>query len=397
MCPWRSALVAFALSIPACSPSQSKLSALVPMDESGTTNPEPTDSCDGAARRRFDCSGMDPADPPPLGKRVALTFDDGPNPTTTPVIMDILRQYNIPATFFVLGMNVEDSRNWDIIEEMVADPLFDIGNHSWDHADQTSISFSAHKEQVDTTNDLLSTFGVTPIYFRFPYGVSSCATADNIRSRGMHVTGWHIDTGDWCYAAYGNIGECTREDYWRIPEEYATDMLGYTMEQLARYDGGIVLYHDIHEYTANELETTLDAMIDAGYTFVSLNDVASWPNLNGDSPADLPFVGEACRTDNDQCWVVEFDAWCEPTDAGSTNGICTLACEGFCLDRDGAATTFCVTPATGNMGQCTSRSSALNNCCASLPGTTSATMNRFVGESGVSEASYEACVVESWL
>lgn len=355
--------------------------------------------CEGSHNRRYDCSGMDPADVTPLMGQVALTFDDGPNHLTTPDILETLREFQAPATFFVLGIELEDSRNWDVIEEIVDDPLFTLANHSYDHANQADLSLSAHRAQVDDTNDLIRSFGVEPEFFRFPYGSSNCDTADYVRSLDLRIAGWHIDTADWCYAAFGDVGECSRDDYWRVPEEYETDMLGFTMEQLDRFDGGVVLYHDIHPYVANELERTLQAMVDAGYTFVDLDDAGAFPNLNAGTPADLPFVGEACQTDNDLCWLVEYEAWCEPTDPDGpgTDGICTVPCEGYCLDRDGSPTTFCAEVSPGGFGQCTSRTQSLNDCCEAIPGTISVDMDRWVGDSSASASVQESCVPESWL
>ena len=366
------------------------------LDDSGT----PVDpTCDGAEARRHDCSGMDPADVAPLGGVVALTFDDGPSHLTTPGILEVLRDFQAPATFFVLGIQLEDSRNWDVIEEIVDDPLFTLANHSWDHQNQADLSLAAHRAQVDDTNDLIRTFGVEPEFFRFPYGSSTCDTADYVREQGMRVTGWHIDTADWCYAATGDTGECLQDDYWRIPEEYEADMLGFTMEQLERFDGGVVLYHDIHPYVAGELEAQLEAMVDAGYTFVALDDPGAFPNLNAGTPADLPYLGESCRTDDDRCWMVEYAAWCEPTDPSGpgTDGVCTVPCDGYCLDRDGSPTTFCAEVAPGGFGQCTSRSVSLNDCCDAVPGTVAADVDRFVGESSASESTKTSCVPESWL
>ena len=82
--------------------------------------------------RRAHCSGMDPADPAPLGGWAAMTFDDGPDPEITPQILATLRKYNVPATFFVLGTHLDDPDNADLIAEMIADPLFELANHSYD-------------------------------------------------------------------------------------------------------------------------------------------------------------------------------------------------------------------------------------------------------------------------
>jgi peptidoglycan-N-acetylglucosamine deacetylase len=347
--------------------------------------------------RRWDCSGIDPADQGPLGGVVTLTFDDGPSSTYTPEIMAVLRAYNVPATFFMLGERVEDPAVWPLVEEIVADPLFTIANHSWTHPELTSLSTAAMVAEIDDTTALLETFA--PIdFFRFPYGDSDCDAVDRIADRGLRVTGWHIDTGDWCYAAVGDRGVCTPDDYWRIPDEYADDMRGFIVEQVGRFDGGVVLFHDIHSYTADSLEDVILDLTAAGFTFAALDDSSAWPNLNAGTPADLPYLGEACSLDDDLCWQVEYMSWCEPVNPSDSNdlrGVCTLPCEGYCGDRDGAATTFCAEQTTG-AGQCIGRSDLLNGYCADVPGSVEQVMDRHVGSSSAGAATADVCAPDGW-
>src|SRR5690606_24793502 len=107
--------------------------------------------------RRGHCSGMDPADPAPLNGRVALTFDDGPHPTVTPQILAILREHGVPATFFVLGEEVDAYP--DVVEEIADDPLFAVGNHSWNHKDLALFSEGVLREQVEWTESALTGLG----------------------------------------------------------------------------------------------------------------------------------------------------------------------------------------------------------------------------------------------
>jgi peptidoglycan-N-acetylglucosamine deacetylase len=361
----------------------------------GTTDTGPTDTDPGGGERRYDCSGLDPADPAPLGGRVFLTFDDGPDLIDTPVILDTLRAYDAPATFFVLGVQLAEPAAWPLAEEIVADPLFDLANHSWSHVDLATVPLSVVAEEVDDTEALIETFSVEPTFFRFPYGDSTCETHDLATERGYRVAGWHIDTADWCYAVGGGV--CTTEDYWRVPPEYQADMIGFTMEQIRRFDGGVVLFHDIHTFTADELPILLDQLLDEGFTFAALDDAAALPNLNAGTPADLPYLGERCDTVDDRCWQVEYQAWCEPvaTEPGgsssNTDGICTLPCDGLCLDRDGAAVTFCAD--VGGAGQCVGRSASQNEQCAALPGTVEATFERF----GAPPDEAPVCAPPHWL
>jgi peptidoglycan/xylan/chitin deacetylase (PgdA/CDA1 family) len=348
--------------------------------------------------RRHDCSGMDPADAGPLGGWVALTFDDGPDVIDTPDIMDVLRRYQVPATFFVLGERLTMSSTWDIVDEIVADPLFDLANHSWDHPGLTSVSSWELASQIDDTTDIIDTFGVQTEYFRFPYGDSNCATHDEVTSRGLNVAGWHIDTADWCYAALGTTGVCEVEDYWRIPTMYEADMRGFIVEQARRYDGGVVLFHDVHSWTAAVLEDVILDLLADGFTFTSLDDTNAFPNLVAGTPVDIPYLGEACDTLDDLCFHAEYFAWCEPVEPSNPAnrvGVCTMPCDGYCLDRDGAEWTFCAEVSPG-AGQCIGRAGDRNDWCADLPDTVRMTVDRYVGTSGAATASREVCAPASW-
>ena len=82
---------------------------------------------------------------------VALTFDDGPSGTSTPVLLEGLRKRGVRATFFVVGENVEKGENAQILREMSADGHL-IGNHTYNHVQLDKISKEAAKEEIETTN-----------------------------------------------------------------------------------------------------------------------------------------------------------------------------------------------------------------------------------------------------
>jgi peptidoglycan/xylan/chitin deacetylase (PgdA/CDA1 family) len=320
--------------------------------------------------RRGGCSGMDPADPVGnMGGKVALTFDDGPHITVTPQILATLRYHNVPATFFMLGDNAADPAVWPIIDDIDQDPLFTIANHSWYHPDFTTLTASEIDAEIDDTHQLLSTW-TAPTFFRFPYGNSTCDSADTARfTYGQKVAGWHADTADWCYAT-GTVGSCNQSSYWRIPIGYENDMIGFTLDQLLAFDGGVLLLHDIHQYTADSLDTLILTLQANGLTFASLDDATALPLLNANTPYDFPWMGEACDTNNDTCWQVEWNSWCEPSgDPGlpATAGICVLPCTDWCVDRDGVAPLHCA-EALPNEGHCLSQSTAINNYCADVDG-----------------------------
>ena len=370
-----------------------------PSDSTTETTTTPTWPSHDPDRRRHDCSGIDPADPAPLGGRVALTFDDGPHPVHTADIVATLQAHDVPATFFVLGDMVSDPEAWSILEELRDDDRFEIANHSWSHPDIAGLSYVDAEEEIDATTALLETFDIEVDFFRFPYGSSTCSAVDLVTTElGLHVAGWHVDTVDWCYAAMGAEGSCLQSDYWRIPAEYEHDMHGFVREQVARFDGGVILLHDIHAFTAASLDRLIRELLDGGYDIVPLSDIRAFPRLNDGDPVDLPYLGETCSLSNDQCWQVEYFAWCEPVnpaDPTDDSGLCVMPCEGLCVDRDGAPTTFCAAVEPG-AGLCVGRRGARNNDCASVAGTVPELRDRWVGTSGVYDTTAEVCVPPAW-
>ena len=339
---------------------------------------------------RGDCSGIEPADAAPLGGYVTLTFDDGPDATQTAELIAWLDANDIPATFMVLGEQLDDPTRDAVTQAIVDNPLFTIGNHSYDHANLSNLGIGGAMAQVDETDALIESFGGETGYFRFPYGATTCELTDRVRETGHIVTGWHIDTGDWCYAAVGVEGVCLQEDYWRIPTEYEADMRGFILEQVDRYDGGILLFHDIHAWTVDIIPDVVSDLQQAGYTFVPLTSETAWPNLNAGTKAEFPYLGEPCDVTDDRCYEAEYMSWCQPVDDDGIRGVCTLDCEGLCPDRPGSATTFCA-ETSPDYGQCLARSGPINASCGLVDGSTPTTYDRFVGESGASAATATVC------
>lgn len=110
-----------------------------------------------------------PENPPPLqivpntsidgGKYVALTFDDGPNNTTTPRLLDMLKSSHVPATFYVLGSQVE---RFPEVAKRIVHEGHEIGNHSWSHPQLTKLDRDAVWKQIDATNQVI--FDTTGVY-----------------------------------------------------------------------------------------------------------------------------------------------------------------------------------------------------------------------------------------
>lgn len=130
-------------------------------------------------------------------KKICLTFDDGPHKVFTPIILDILKQYNIKATFFIVGNRVSDNK--DIIKRII-DEGHDIGNHSYNHERFSKMSDQDIFDTINNTNNILNKyFNYTPKYVRAPYGrgfkderIISIFKKLNL----IHIF-WNIDSKDW--------------------------------------------------------------------------------------------------------------------------------------------------------------------------------------------------------
>ncbi|MBI5200161.1 MAG: polysaccharide deacetylase family protein [Elusimicrobia bacterium] len=189
------------------------------------------------------------------GKRVALTFDDGPSEYTAGVL-DVLKARGVHATFFVCGENAE--RRPDLVRRIRAEG-HELGNHTWSHPYLHLKSKQAIAGEIDRTQDAVERIsGVRPTLFRPPFGVRWFGLWDLLRERGMTMALWSIRPYDGRYKA---------------PEiEKAT------LSALA--PGAIILLHDgfeTHlpaETDRSEMLRALPAIIDgvrhAGYDFGEL-------------------------------------------------------------------------------------------------------------------------------
>jgi hypothetical protein len=180
---------------------------------------------------------------------------------------------------------------------------------------------------------------------------------------------------------------CKASTFKYVPDEYRSSMLGYVMAQVRSTQGGILLFHDVHASTANALDGILTALENAGYTFVGIDDTATFPRLNGTTPAPAKFVGSACTTSADCAFTAGGQTGrCHPA------GFCTLSCEGSCPDAAGFAGTFCIADtAATSPGICVSKAASQNQLCAALPGTIRTDAARFLGTSSSAAATASVC------
>ncbi|MGC4378904.1 polysaccharide deacetylase family protein [Fictibacillus sp. Mic-4] len=184
-------------------------------------------------------------------KRIALTFDDGPDDRYTPQILDILKKKHVKATFFVIGKQAKDYPN---VLERIYKEGHAIGNHTWDHPhlpDLTNQQFT--KEVASTSEQIEKVIGFKTNLFRPPFGEIKDGQLAWLKSHGYHSINWTIDTVDWNGApAKKIVSTVTRS---------ATP-------------GAIVLQHSYHAEgdfeTVKALPQIIDQLRAKGYTFVTV-------------------------------------------------------------------------------------------------------------------------------
>lgn len=185
----------------------------------------------------------------PSGRCVALTFDDGPGPHTER-LLDILRQHNVKASFFVLGS--KSSSGTHILRRTASEGHY-IGNHSWSHANLSKLEAgSIHKELSQTSEAIYKATGKRPSSMRPPYGASNHIVASEMKKLEMSSIMWSVDTRDW--ADRNSIIVCNRAVAGASP-------------------GAIILMHDIHSTSVDATPCIIDALKKQGYSFVTVEQL----------------------------------------------------------------------------------------------------------------------------
>ncbi|OCT13927.1 chitooligosaccharide deacetylase [Paenibacillus pectinilyticus] len=128
-------------------------------------------------------------------KKIALTFDDGPDTRFTPKVLDALKANGVKATFFVLGSLA--STHPDIIQRIVHEGHV-IGNHSYSHANLPKLSVDKFQNQIERTDNVLQgLIGYAPRLIRPPYGAIN---EEQVRWMADHhylIVNWNVDSLDW--------------------------------------------------------------------------------------------------------------------------------------------------------------------------------------------------------
>lgn len=175
----------------------------------------------------------------PNKKYISLTFDDGPNPKTTPRLLTILKEKGVKATFFMLGQNVV--KHEDLVKQVAAEG-HEVASHSYSHPQLTTVDAQRVKEEVQKTDKaIFHAIGKIPTDFRPPYGAVNTEVA---RIIGKPIIQWSVDSQDW--------------------QSHNADAIIKRINDTA-YNDTIVLMHDIHPETVDSVAGVIDSLREQGY------------------------------------------------------------------------------------------------------------------------------------
>lgn len=192
---------------------------------------------------------------------VALTFDDGPSPSYTPQILNVLQQYNVHATFFCAGENVQYYPDL-VQQEQSAGNV--VANHSWSHPDLTTLSTNGVHTQLNNTSvEIQQVTGTRPTFFRPPYGAVDNKVLAQSTQLGLKPVLWSVDTLDW-----------------QRPGSSA--IVTAVLNQVG--NGGVILLHDgggDRSQTVAALPTIINDLQQRGYQLVTIQQMYNHMPQNG--------------------------------------------------------------------------------------------------------------------
>jgi peptidoglycan/xylan/chitin deacetylase (PgdA/CDA1 family)/negative regulator of sigma E activity len=187
----------------------------------------------------------------PRRREIALTFDDGPSPLTTPLLLAILRRYNVHATFFVIG---EHARAYPYLVGAMTAQGEEVGNHTFHHPDMATVGDEVAVSEISAASATIARAdGRVPAWFRPPGGDYTAGLRAEVRRQGLGLAMWTENSGDWTLPA------------WKILVERV----------LARAEpGAIVLMHNGTLNTVRALPDIIVELRRRGYALVTISQLA---------------------------------------------------------------------------------------------------------------------------
>lgn len=187
---------------------------------------------------------------PRAGKRIALTFDDGPVAGWTEKYLEVLQEKGVLATFFFVGRSA--AKEGRLVKEVAA-AGHEIGTHSYSHRRLTLLTKSQLEEDFWAAGTVLYQLTQRPIaYFRPPYGATNAAVLKAAKELGQTVVLWNVDPRDW-----------------EAPN--APVIVDHVLKHVR--PGAIILLHEGKPATYAALSTLIDKLQAKGYEFVTISQL----------------------------------------------------------------------------------------------------------------------------
>ncbi|MCI9127778.1 MAG: polysaccharide deacetylase family protein [Eubacterium sp.] len=193
----------------------------------------------------------------PTKPMVALTFDDGPHPVYTNLILDVLEEYDVPATFFDLGYLIE---RYPYVSRREVASGCEVGSHSYDHKNFSELSDDQIKADVKDTSEVFrSVLEQEPSLFRPPYGNNDPRLENLIP---MPLILWSVDTLDW--------------------KSRNADKVMELIKNAGNLDGKVILMHSIHESSVEATKMLVPYLLEEKYQLVTVSQMIELGH--GDTP-----------------------------------------------------------------------------------------------------------------
>ncbi len=194
----------------------------------------------------------------------SLTFDDGPLPATTGVVLDNLKKHNLKASFFILSEPLQRSPVARALALRQLQEGHDVVSHSYNHAKITALGAEDRRHQIEDAISILGSVTQSrPGFFRLPYGAGTstpAVRADLVKSCVVHVF-WNVDTLDWKDKDPDGIENRTR----------------LQMRSLGR---GIILFHDTHKQSVIASERIMRHLNESNLEAIRVSDHVAIKNSN---------------------------------------------------------------------------------------------------------------------
>lgn len=181
---------------------------------------------------------------PAAGKRLFLTFDDGPDPAHTPAVLDLLKAHRATASFFLVGDRVE--RHADVVRRIVSEG-HRLGNHSWSHPLMTTLPLAQQLDEIARTDRALAAYDGLDLHpFRPPCGALPFNLLVHFARERRSIAYWSYDS----------------HDYERLPVETLLPMIRTNAPRA----GEVILMHDDNSDTVELLARLLPDWLEQGFT-----------------------------------------------------------------------------------------------------------------------------------